>query len=82
MCPLVGVGLVAGIVQAAVKKPKVRDMETLADDSATIKGFYKNRITRVLLVFFLSSLGSSIGTFAAGASIVKELGEKIMNLIG
>lgn len=81
LCPLVGVGLVAGIVQAAIKKPKVRDMETLADDSTTIKGFYKNRITRVLLVFFLSSLGSSIGTFAAGASIVKELGEKIMSLI-
>ena len=80
LCPLVGVGLVAGIVQAAVKKPKVRDMETLADDSTTIKGFYKNRITRVLLVFFLSSLGSSIGTFAAGASIVKELTTKIMSL--
>ncbi len=80
LCPLVGVGLVAGIVQAAVKKPKVRDMETLADDSTTIKGFYKNRITRILLVFFLSSLGSSIGTFAAGASIVKELTTKIMSL--
>ncbi len=82
LCPLVGVGLVAGIVQAAIKKPKVRDMETLMDDAATLKGFYSNRITRVLLVFVLSSLGSSIGTFAAGATIVKELGAKIMNLIG
>lgn len=82
LCPLVGVGLVAGIVQAAIKKPKVRDMETLMDDAATLKGFYSNRITRVLLVFVLSSLGSSIGTFAAGATIVKELTAKIMNLIG
>ena len=80
LCPLVGVGLVAGIVQAAIKKPKVRDMETLMDDAATLKGFYSNRITRVLLVFVLSSLGSSIGTFAAGATIVKELGAKIMGL--
>lgn len=80
LCPLVGVGLVAGIVQAAIKKPKVRDMETLMDDAATLKGFYFNRITRVLLVFVLSSLGSSIGTFAAGATIVKELGAKIMGL--
>ena len=75
-----GVGLVTGIVQAAVKKPKVKDMESLMDDAATIKGFYSNRITRVLLVFVLSSLGSSIGTFAAGATIVKALTEKIMAL--
>ena len=80
LCPLVGVGLVTGIVQAAIKKPKVRDMESLMDDAATLKGFYSNRITRVLLVFVLSSLGSSIGTFAAGATIVKELGAKIMGL--
>ena len=80
LCPLVGVGLVTGIVQAAVKKPKVKDMESLIDDAATIKGFYSNRITRVLLVFVLSSLGSSIGTFAAGATIVKALTEKIMAL--
>lgn len=82
LCPLVGVGLLTGIVQALVKKPKVKDMETLADDAESLKGFYSNRITRVLLVFVLSSLGSSIGTFAAGATIVKELSEKIMNLIG
>ena len=80
LCPLVGVGLLTGIVQALVKKPKVRDMETLSDDAATVKGFYSNRITRVLLVFVLSSLGSSIGTFAAGATIVKELTAKIMSL--
>lgn len=80
LCPLVGVGLLTGIVQALVKKPKVRDMETLSDDAATVKGFYSNRITRVLLVFVLSSLGSSIGTFAAGAAIVKELTAKIMSL--
>ena len=80
LCPLVGVGLVTGIVQALVKKPKVKDLENLADDAATLKGFYSNRITRVLLVFVLSSLGSSIGTFAAGAAIVKELTAKIMSL--
>ena len=82
LCPLVGVGFLTGIVQALVKKPKVRDMETLADDAETLKGFYSNRITRVLLVFVLSSLGSSIGTFAAGATIVKELTQKITALFG
>lgn len=71
LCPLIGVGIVAGIVQAALCKPKVSDMENMQTDAGSVKGFYKNRILRVLLVFFLSSLGSSIGTFVAGASFVK-----------
>ena len=70
LCPLVGVGMFAGIVQAFVCKPKVADMESVMDDVSSVKGFYKNRLLRVLLVFFHSSLGSSIGTFVGGSSIV------------
>ncbi|MGN0729332.1 TraB/GumN family protein [Treponema sp.] len=70
LCPFVGIGFVSGIVQALVKKPSVGDMENLQADSSSIKGFYKNRILRVLLVFFLSSIGSSIGTFIGGASFI------------
>ena len=73
MCPFIGVGVVAGLVQAVVCKPKVRDMENMADEAVSIKGFYKNRLTRVLLVFFLSSLGSSIGTFVAGTSFIASI---------
>ena len=71
LCPFVGVGFVTGIVQALICKPKVSDMETLQDDVGTFKGWYKNRILRVLLVFILSSLGSVLGTFAGGADIIK-----------
>lgn len=70
LCPAVGVGLVAGLVQAFVGKPKVEDIERLQTDSNSFKGFYKNRILKVLLVFFLSSLGSAIGTFTAGTTLV------------
>lgn len=73
LCPLVGVGMFAGIVQAFVCKPKVADMESVMDDVSGVKGFYKNRLLRVLLVFFLSSLGSSIGTFVGGSSIVVSI---------
>ena len=73
LCPLVGVGMFAGIVQAFVCKPKVADMESVMDDISSVKGFYKNRLLRVLLVFFLSSLGSSIGTFVGGSSIVVSI---------
>lgn len=72
LCPFIGCGFVTAIVQAIVCKPKVGDMETLQDD-VTLKGFYKNRILRVLLVFILSSLGSSVATFVSGADIIGKL---------
>jgi pheromone shutdown protein TraB len=40
-------------------------MEQVSDDIAHLSGWWRNRVTRVLLVFFLSSLGSTIGTFVA-----------------
>ncbi|MBP3772077.1 MAG: TraB/GumN family protein [Treponema sp.] len=82
LCPLVGVGMFAGIVQAFVCKPKVADMESVMDDVLSVKGFYKNRLLRVLLVFFLSSLGSSIGTFVGGSSIVVGVVAFFKGLIG
>lgn len=84
LCPFVGVGFVAGIVQALVCKPKVRDMENLQKDSSTFKGFYRNRILKVLVVLFLTSIGSSIGTFAGGAALlagVTEFFDKIITWV-
>lgn len=75
LCPLVGVGMVTGIVQAVLVKPKVKDMETLSDNVTSVKGFYKNRILRILLIFILSSLGSSIGTFVSGADIIAKIAQ-------
>ena len=69
LCPFIGCGFVTAIVQAFICKPKVRDMETLQDDVSFV-GFYKNRILRILLIFILSSLGSSVATFISGADII------------
>ena len=71
--PFLAVGLFTGIVQAWICKPKVEDMENLADDAASLKGFYKNRIGRVLLVFFLSSLGGAVGNFIAVPALIGSL---------
>jgi pheromone shutdown-related protein TraB len=67
--PFIGVGILSGLVQAAVRKPRVSDAENISVDVASLKGVYRNRISRVLLVFFLSSLGSSIATLPAFISI-------------
>jgi len=71
--PLIGVGLFSGLAQAWVKKPQVRDMENLTTDVTSIRGFYKNRISHVLLIFFLSSLGGAIGNFIAVPALVGSL---------
>lgn len=77
LCPLVGAGMVSGIVQAAVAKPTVADMESLVIDAGHFAGWYKNRLLKVLAVFALSSVGSSIGTFAAGAGLIKGLADAL-----
>lgn len=63
--PFVGVGLFAGLAEAFLRKPRVADFETLAEDVTNLKGFYRNRVTHILLVFFLSSIGGMIGNFIA-----------------
>lgn len=63
--PLVGIGLFAGIAEAYLRKPRVQDFERLSDDVTSVKGFYSNRVTHILLVFFLSSIGGMIGNFIA-----------------
>lgn len=61
--PLVGIGLFAGVAEAYLRKPTVQDFERLSDDVMSVKGFYKNKVTHILLVFFLSSIGGMIGNF-------------------
>jgi pheromone shutdown-related protein TraB len=61
MHPAIGVGMVTGLLEAWFKKPRVKDFESLQDDILTVKGFFKNRFTHILLVFLLSSVGGMIG---------------------
>lgn len=68
--PLVGIGLFTAIVQATVHKPRVRDMMNIVDDVSTIKGWYTNRIAKVLLVFVLSSVGAMIGNIITVPALI------------
>lgn len=70
LIPIVGVGLFTGLIEYKLKKPHVDDFEKISEDITTFKGFYKNRFIHILLVFFFSNLGSTIGTFVAGIPMV------------
>jgi len=63
--PMVAAGWVSGLVEAFTRKPRVKDFESLPEDILTIKGFWRNKVTRVLLVVVFTNLGSSLGTFVA-----------------
>ena len=71
--PMIAAGWVSGLVEAFSRKPKVRDFENLQEDIHTLKGFWKNNITRILLVVVFTNIGSSLGTFVAIPLMVKVL---------
>ena len=71
--PAVAAGWVAGLVEALLRKPQVRDFENLADDITHLRGFWRNNITRILLVVMFANLGSAIGTFVGGFAIASLL---------
>ena len=71
--PAVAAGWVAGLVEAILRKPQVRDFESLADDITHLRGFWRNNITRILLVVMFANLGSAIGTFVGGFAIASLL---------
>ncbi len=52
----------------------MRDFESLAGDIVTLRGFWRNGITRILLVVALANLGSTIGTFVGLPLMTRLLG--------
>ena len=71
--PTIAAGMVTGLVESWLRKPLVSDLENLRFDITTVKGWFRNPATRILLVFFLSNLGSAIGTWVAGFQIFDAL---------
>ncbi len=71
--PTIAAGMVTGLVESWIRKPRVSDLENLRFDITSLKGWFRNPATRILLVFFLSNLGSAIGTWVAGFKIIEAL---------
>ncbi len=71
--PMIAAGWVSGLVEAITRKPKVRDFEHLQNDILSIKGFWRNKVTRILLVVLFTNLGSMVGTFVALPMMMRVL---------
>jgi pheromone shutdown-related protein TraB len=71
--PGIPAGGISAMVEAWVRRPRVADFETLRDDIVHWSGWWRNRVARTLLNFFLVSLGTVIGEYAAGIHILKSI---------
>jgi pheromone shutdown-related protein TraB len=71
--PLIAAGWVSGLVEAFSRKPKVKDLESLPEDILSIRGFWRNKVTRILLVIAFTNIGASIGSMVAIPLMIKML---------
>ncbi|HPC46470.1 MAG TPA: TraB family protein, partial [Deltaproteobacteria bacterium] len=69
--PALASGWFAGLSEAYLKKPRVGDFERIHEDVLTLGGWWRNPVTRILLVFFMSNLGSSVGVFIAAPVLAR-----------
>jgi pheromone shutdown-related protein TraB len=73
LTPVIGVGYVTAFVQAYLQPPLVREFQTVAEDIAIPRKWWKSRLLRVFLAFLLPTIGSIIGTWVGGTRIVSNL---------
>ncbi|MCI0667886.1 MAG: TraB/GumN family protein [Methylococcaceae bacterium] len=71
--PTIGAGFVTAAAELYLRKPEVGDFSRLRSDTARLKGWWKNRVARTLLIFLFSSLGAAAGVYIAGFRIVEKL---------
>jgi pheromone shutdown protein TraB len=71
--PALASGTVSAAVEAWVRKPTYADFLRLRDDTGHWKGWWQNRVARVLVNFFLTSLGTAIGVWMGGARMWGKL---------
>jgi len=63
--PLIATGWVAGLTEATIRKPQVKDFLNLTEDITSFRGFFRNKITRILILIAFVNLTTSLGTFVA-----------------
>ncbi|WP_372013401.1 TraB/GumN family protein [Pseudoxanthomonas sp. 10H] len=71
--PALASGTISALVEATLRKPTYADFMALRDDVQTVKGWWRNGVARVLLNFFLTSLGTAIGVWTGGLRMLGRL---------
>lgn len=70
--PTIGTGMVVGLMEAWLRRPTIKDCQRIPEDSTSLRGFYRNPFTRVLLVAVMANIGSALGAYV-GVFLVAKL---------
>jgi len=62
-------GAFSALVEARLRKPAYEDFLKLRDDAQSVRGWYRNRVTRVVLTFMLTNLGSMLGLWLTAGKV-------------
>ncbi len=73
LLPVIGAGMVVGLVEAWLRRPTVEDCEHINQDVQTWRGVYRNPVTRVLLVTVALTMGAALGAWIGLSWIVALL---------
>ncbi len=71
--PTISAGVISAAVETFYRKPRVGDFSRLRDDAGSIGGWWSNRVAHTFVVFFMTGLGSVIGTYIAGYQIFEAI---------
>lgn len=71
--PALASGSVSALIEAWMRKPQVSDFGALREDIGSVRGWWRNRVARVFLNFFLTSFGTAIGVYIAGWQMLQRL---------
>lgn len=69
--PLLAAGWFAGLTEASVKTPVVKDFQGLSSLKTT-DDFFGNRVIRVLMVAALANVGAMVGFFVGGTELMRR----------
>ncbi len=71
--PALASGMISALIEAGLRKPTYSDFMALRDDISSVRGVYRNRVSRIMLVFFLTNFGTMIGVWLGGAKMLGKL---------
>lgn len=63
LSPTLGVGLIAAAAELWLRKPQMGDFAALRHDITETRGWWRNKVARIFLIFFLTSIGGAVGNY-------------------
>ena len=71
--PALASGMLSALTEAWLRKPTYADFMALRDDVQSVRGWWRNRVARVVLNLFLTNMGTAIGVWIGGLRMLDKL---------